>query len=214
MAVAELIALEIGDPPALWEELGFAVAGGVVWIDGIACRLGAPGRGVLSWTLEGALELIEVPVGQRPPPRPVSAPEHPNGVMAIDHIVVRTPDLGRTTTAFEAAGIECRRIRETGTGDRPAQQAFFRLGGTIAEVVGPPRPAGDGAAGFYGLAFTVGDLGRTAAFLGPHLRPAKPAVQPDRRIATLDRSAGSSVAIAFMSPEPRRGVHTSGTPQP
>ncbi|MBV9662995.1 MAG: glyoxalase, partial [Actinobacteria bacterium] len=61
-------------------------------------------------------------------------------------------------------------------------------------------PTGDGPARFYGLAFTVADLDATAAYLGDRLRPAKDAVQPGRRIATLDKSAGSSVAIAFMSP--------------
>jgi hypothetical protein len=40
--------------------------------------------------------------------------------------------------------------------------------------------------------------------LGPRLLPAIDAVQPGRRIATLDRSAGSSVAMAFLSPEPTR----------
>jgi hypothetical protein len=75
----------------------------------------------------------------------------------------------------------------------------------IVEVIGAPEPAEGTAgrpAGFFGLAFTVTDLDATAAWLGPRLHPAKDAVQPGRRIATLDRAAGSTVAIAFMSPGP------------
>ena len=39
--------------------------------------------------------------------------------------------------------------------------------------------------------------------LGPErLRPIKDAVQPGRRIATLDRAAGLKTNVAFMTPEP------------
>jgi hypothetical protein len=47
----------------------------------------------------------------------------------------------------------------------------------------------------------VADLDALAERLGPLLRPIKPAVQPGRRIATLDRSAGLSPQIAFMDAE-------------
>jgi hypothetical protein len=82
------------------------------------------------------------------------------------------------------------------------QQAFFKLGEVILELVGPKEPSGDGALRFYGLAWTVRDLDATAAFLGDRLKPAKDAVQPGRRIATLASTAGSTVPHAFMSPEP------------
>ncbi len=68
------------------------------------------------------------------------------------------------------------------------------------EVVGSPTTAGPGPARFYGLAFTVDDLTTTADLLGPRLRPARDAVQSGRRIATLDWAAGSTIAMAFMSP--------------
>ena len=48
----------------------------------------------------------------------------------------------------------------------------------------------------------MADLDATARYLGDRLHPAKGAVQPGRRIATLDRGAGSTVAMAFMSPGP------------
>ncbi len=80
-------------------------------------------------------------------------------------------------------------------------QAFFKMGETTVEVVGS-APSGPGEARFYGLAFTVADLDATAAFLGQRLRSSREAVQTGRRIATLDRSSGSTVPLAFMSPRP------------
>jgi hypothetical protein len=120
-------------------------------------------------------------------------------VTDLDHLVVMTPDIGRTTGAIEAAGLELRRTRETDQYGPSFRQTFFKLGDVILEVIGPVEPRDDRPARFYGLAFTVADLDATAAFLGDRLRPAKDAVQPGRRIATLDRDAGSSLPIAFMS---------------
>jgi hypothetical protein len=125
----------------------------------------------------------------------VGAPEHRNGVVALDHLVISTPNLGRTIERFEEAGLELRRTRDAGA----IHQAFFKAGDVILEVVGPPQPSGDGPAGFFGLAWTVADLDATADYLGDRLHPAKDAVQKGRRIATLDRSAGSTVRHAFMS---------------
>ena len=69
------------------------------------------------------------------------------------------------------------------------------------EIVGSATASLPGQAWFYGLAFTVADLDVAAAFLGERLRPAQNAVQTGRRIATLDRSAGSTIPLAFMSPK-------------
>jgi catechol 2,3-dioxygenase-like lactoylglutathione lyase family enzyme len=125
---------------------------------------------------------------------------HPNGTTAIDHVVVTTPDLDRTVAALEAAGLQARRVRDAGRGDRAIRQVFFRLGDPVLEVVGPPEPSGDGPARFLGLALTVADLDATATALGQHVGEVKDAVQPGRRIATLRRSAGCTTALAFMSP--------------
>ncbi len=134
------------------------------------------------------------------PARPT--PPHPNGVVSLDHLVVATPHIGRTVASLTSAGIELRRVREIG-GDPPRQQAFFKLGDVVLEVVGTRDQSGDWPLRFYGLAWTVRDLDETAAYLGDRLRPAKDAVQPGRRIATLDRAAGSTVPHTFMSADPR-----------
>lgn len=202
--MAQIASFAIADSAELWEDLGFVVEGSASWVSGIRHQLGAAGRGLAGWTLRGAEGLSELPVTADLPESAQPTPDHPNGVVALDHVVIATPDLDRTITAFEAAGIGLRRTRETGTPDRPGRQAFFRLGETIAEVVGRPGERGAGPARFYGLAFTVADLDETARYLGDRLRPAKAAVQPGRRIATLDWSAGSSVPIAFMSADEHR----------
>jgi catechol 2,3-dioxygenase-like lactoylglutathione lyase family enzyme len=194
------LALLVGDPPATWEELGFVVADGVAWAGGVALVLGGELKGIRAWSLEN---LDGIPSIESPPmPRTALGP-HPNGVVSLDHVVLATPDLERTIDRLEASGFDLRRRRDAGdTYQRPLQQAFFRVGPTILEVIGTPGRVEKGVPRFFGLAFTVADLEATADFFGDRLHPAKDAVQPGRRIATLDRGAGSTVAIAFMSAEP------------
>lgn len=201
--MAEIASLVVADPPALWDDLGFVVDDGACWVSGIRHQLGAPGEGVLAWTLRDAGGIPELPIAEGSPPAARPTPTHPNGVIALDHLVVGTPDVGRTIDALEDGGIRLRRTRDTGTRERPTVQAFFKLGETIVEVVGSAVTSRPGPARFVGLAFTVADLEETARVLGDRLRPAKDAVQPGRRIATLDRAVGSTVPLAFMTPEPR-----------
>ena len=109
--------------------------------------------------------------------------------MAIDHLVVFSDDVGRTAGALAAAGGDVR--RRGGPPELPAPMAFVRFGELIVEVAQAGGPAR-----FWGLTITVPDL---AALAGPLLGAARPAVQPGRRIATVRRDAGLSVALAFMS---------------
>ena len=197
----------------MWVDLGFAVEDGTCWVGGIAHRLGAEGKGVTAWSIgeiDGLAAVRDAPtlavsaatgLGSPSPPSSERLRErdHRNGVIALDHLVVGTPDLARTVSALEAAGLELRRTRESDTYGAPMRQAFFKAGGTIIEVVGGAEPTGDGPARFFGLAWTVADLDETAAYFGDRLHPAKDAVQPGRMIATLDKAAGSTVRMAFMS---------------
>ena len=204
--MAYIASIQVADPPEVWTELGFTVDGGRSQVGTVVHELvgGGPGKGLLAWALDAADladdtdELDGLPTSSGTVAA-AGPPDHPNGAVSIDHVVAVTPDLERTIKTFETAGIECRRLRDTGRG---RTQAFFRLGEVILELVGPNEPTGDGPAQFFGLAFTVADLDATAAYLGERLHPAKEAVQPGRRIATLDKSAGSTVAMAFMSAEP------------
>lgn len=205
--------IDVGDPVEVWSGLGFVLDGRLCRVGGIVFRLEAPGGGVTGWGLAGAPDLLELPLadlGEGPTQPTVDRRQagqrfdHPNGARALDHVVVATPDLDRTIEAFEGAGVALRRTRKAGSPAEPLMQAFFKLGEVVVEVVGPPRPSAAGPATFYGLAFTVDDLDATARLLGDRLRPARDAVQPGRRIATVDRVAGSTVPIAFMSPPPPR----------
>lgn len=201
--MVELAALSIGDPTELWESLGFTVESDTCHISGVGHILGGSGKGVLDWGLRGTdvAEIDGLRIGM--PPLPAQpTPIHANTVIGFDHLVMTSSNMARTIAGFEDAGIECRRVRDAGRG---IQQAFFRLGEVILELAGPAEGAGDGPPSLFGLAYTVADLGATAGYLGDRLRPAKDAVQSGRQIATLDRGAGSSVAIAFMSPDPRAG---------
>ena len=202
-----LTQLVVADDPAPWERLGFSVApDGICRVGAVAVRLAGSGagRGILSWSLDGgaraAVDGLAVAADEPPPGGPVA---HPNGARRLDHVVVTTPDVARTFAALERAGLELRRVREAGSAERPLRQGFYRMGEALLEVVGPPDAAGDGSAAFWGLVVVVDDLAALAARLGPHLGRPRAAVQAGRRIATLRESAGSSVALAFMTPPDR-----------
>jgi hypothetical protein len=202
----------VGDEPDTWSSAGFSVdPDGTCRIGTVRVRLVGRdgGKRILGWSLRGApparladgrLDGLPTTVSTADPADPG---EHPNGSLHIDHVVVLSPDLDRTTAALAAIGVEPRGERETDTYGAPMRQLFFRLGEVILELVGGTE-AGEGDPGFFGLAITVADLDAAAALLGPHLGDAKDAVQPGRRIATLrHRDLGMSVATALMSPEPR-----------
>jgi len=193
-----LARLAIAGDPGAWSALGFAV-------DGATCRIGAteldfePGDdGLVGWTLAGpgegdvdGLATRWIAPGQVAPR--TAAPAHPNGALQLDHVVVMTPDVGRTTAALEAVGVGCRRVREAHAGGRPVRQAFFRLGEVILEVVGPPEPEGPARAVFWGLVAIVEDLDACARRLGERLGTVRDAVQPGRRIATVRHECGVTV---------------------
>jgi hypothetical protein len=206
--------LALAEEPERWRALGFAVAEDCCQLGTVRVRLAGrdAGAGVLGWSLREivALELDGLPTTRSQTPLPEPAPEHPNGVVAIDHVVAMSPALERSVRSLQAAGLQLRRIREQPTPAGAPRQAFFRLGAEILEVVqepddavsrdgGPDRPAR-----LWGLALTVADLKRTVELLAPNTSSPRAAVQPGRWIATVRRSAGLAVPVALMSaPVPR-----------
>lgn len=209
MGLVRVAELCIGDDPERWRAAGFEVDDDVTALGDIRVRFDDAAPGLWSWTLvhpdrEGRLDLDGLPttvVSDDGPPAPVV---HPNGITALDHLVVATPDIERTTAAFADIDVDPRRTRDTTAGDGPLRQRFFRMG-TIIEVIGPPQPDPEGGpARFWGLAMVSPDLDRTAEHLGERLGRAKQAVQPGRRIATLrTRDVGITVPIAVMTPHVR-----------
>lgn len=202
-----LVTLELGAEPAAWRAAGFSVsADGVVRIGTTDVRLVGGASGWVGWTLsgvvpdgDGTLEGIAtrvVAAGADDAPAP--APAHPNGVSAIDHLVLATPDTTRTFEALEAAGFALRRVRDAGPDLR---QGFFLFADLVLEVVGPPEPRPDGGvAGLWGVTLVAKDL--TAPAFGPHLSAPRDAVQPGRSIAVFDRAAGLGTRVALMTPRP------------
>ena len=202
----------VGDPREAWEAAGFSVD------DDGTCRIGAVrvrlmgrdgGKRILGWSLRGApsAPLADGQLDGLPTTESATAPAEPaahaNGATYIDHVVLLSPDMERTTAALGRLGIEPRGERVTESYGAPMRQVFFRLGEVILELVGQPGAAGEGAPGFFGLAITVADLDAAATLLGEHLGAVKDAVQDGRQIATLrHRDLGMSVATALMSPEP------------
>lgn len=201
-----LTALEIADEPDRWRDAGFTVGDdGTCVVGAVALRLRPQEgkKGIRSWAFDdlGADEVD----GIRTSVAPVAAgpaPTHRNGIVAVDHVVVLSPDVDRTVAAFAGAGLEPRRERRTDTYGAPMRQVFFRAGEPVVELVGAEEPTGDGPSRFFGIAFTSADLDATKALLGEHLGEPKDAVQEGRRIATLRKTAGLTTAVAVMSTEP------------
>lgn len=206
--MVSLDAVLVGDVGRAWEAAGFALVGDDVVVDGVRIRCTGDGGGPGRWylrsdaTLPDTVDGIATFASTAAAPPPVT---HPNGVVGLDHVVLRSPALDRTTEALAALGIEARRTRDTSVGEHPVRQRFFRLGEVILELVGPPEPAGDGPASIWGYAFVTDDIDGSAAFLGDRCSSPKPAVQPGRRIATVRTGElGISVAVALMTPHVRR----------
>jgi hypothetical protein len=197
----ELAELEIGDPPDRWAALGFEVSStGAVALGGVKLRLGAAGEGITGWALRG-IEATDAIDGLRTrvideSVNHLGAAGHPNGAVALDHVVILTPDFDRTAAALAEHGMPLRRESER----NGARQGFRRLGPAIMEIVQAP----DGDTRFWGLVAIVSDLEALGERLGDDLGAPRSAVQPGRRIATLRRSAGLALAVAFMDPEPRQ----------
>jgi hypothetical protein len=211
MTAVRIDEIALSGDPAHWAALGFTVADGAMRLGAVTVRFLAhpTARGMLGWSLGGAAgtELDGLPTTLSTRPAPAGDPgEHANGVSAIDHIVVISPDLDRTVGALQAAGLSLRRIREEPTPAGAPRQAFFRLGEVILEVVQEPEEAlarGGGSgrpARFWGLALLAEDIERAATALAPNISPIRAAVQPGRRIATISRAAGLSVPVVLMSP--------------
>jgi catechol 2,3-dioxygenase-like lactoylglutathione lyase family enzyme len=206
--------LTVADAAAAWSALGFEVEDGVCVLGEVRLRLAGAegGGGLVGWSLRGLaagalaggdLDGLATAASERPPPG--TAPAHPNGITAIDHVVAISPDLDRTVAVLRGAGLDLRRIREQPTPAGAPRQAFFRLGQTILEVVQEPeeataRAGGQRPAFFWGLALLAPDLEATVAGLGERVSETRAAVQPGRRIATLRRAAGLALPVALISP--------------
>lgn len=224
-----LVEITIGDDPSVWEAAGFHLdSADQVQLGSTRLRFRPPStsqgasasaavsRGVLGWAFDFAhasdfgpaslpgtdIDGIPTTHQQR---RETTVRSHPNGVTTIDHIVILSRHLGRTSAALEQWGFHARRRRDV-PGSEPARtQVFWWAGDVILELVGPRvDPTGiDPAdtASLWGLSLVAPDIEATAASLGTRLGAVRDAVQPGRRIATVaTRDLDISVPVAIMSP--------------
>ena len=214
----EIAWLEIDDPPQRWREIGYIVDdNGHCVVGGVEHRLvGQPGAdgGVLGWAVTGLSDeqsalvssggIDGIPTTVVAEHQTAKAPDHPNKVFRIDHLVIRTSSTPRTTAAFEAVGLSRRGGRTNNSAGQAVDMTFFWAGDTLLELAGPPVPDDAGEpARFSGIAYSSDDLDATVELLGDRSTTPVDAVQPGRRIAALTDSAGSSVPMAFMTPHVR-----------
>lgn len=204
MSVARVDHLEIVGDPASWRALGLTVAddGRVPFMFTSLQIVAGTESGIAGWALSGidaevtSIDGLATRAVVEPAP---TLAEHPNGAIELDHVVVLTSSLDRTCAAIESAtGAPLKRVREVGA----MRQGFHRVGtgGLIVEVVERPEVT-DAVASFWGVVINVRDLDAAVEMIGPALiGPAKDAVQPGRRIATVRGAAGLGTAVALMSP--------------
>lgn len=203
---ARVESLSIAGELDVWRSIGLvADADGLIPLIGTSLRVEPDPhrRGLVGWDLSGVdpdldgsnIDGLPTRVVQ---PRSPSYAAHDIGASALDHVVVMTPDLDRTTDAVEAAtGCELKRVREVGT----MRQGFHRIGqgGLIVEVVTRPEIP-DGPAAFWGIVLIVDDLDAACARIGGDgISDPKDAVQPGRRIATVHGDVGLGVPLALMT---------------
>lgn len=197
-----LVAVQAGGTSDPWVAAGFAcdlrtrvpLRNGTLEFTG-----GSPGLSGLTVDSPGDVvnEIEGIPLHRG---KAVPAVDHPNGCYEIDHLVILTDLLERTSHAVtQALGLECRRVRETDE----VRQGFHRFGerGAIIEIV---ERSDVRRVGLFGVVFNTIDLDGAIERLGPDsIGAARPAVQPGRRIATVRRGAGLGVPTALMTPDTR-----------
>lgn len=193
-----LAGIGVPDAPAGWAAIGCTVVDGAVPLANGALLLGREGIVVAGDGLATDIEGVPLASGVAP-----ASVEHRSGAFELDHLVLLTGSLERTSEAVDAIlGLEVRRIRETDT----VRQAFHRFPdppegrsrGCIVEVVESDRVE---TTTLMGVVVNVTDLFDLADRLGPDVISApKPAVQPGRYISTIRRDVGLGTAVALMTP--------------
>lgn len=209
----ELTELTLSVSIEAWRHHGFATD---TLLAGVRLRLEDGGGGLAGWAFSALgpdVESIDgIATTAHSPNELGQSSDAPFGAIHIDHVVVATDDLARTTTAIErATTAPMKRVRDAGPGVR---QGFFRFGDAARSVVVEVVERADSPAGparLWGLVFVVDDVEEIASRAGPSVIGApKPAVQPGRLIATVRPEAGLGIPVALMSPDPRWARRPAG----
>ncbi|CAB4641006.1 MAG: hypothetical protein F2612_05085 [Actinobacteria bacterium] len=202
-----LVALHVGGALTPWQAIGLTFDEFTCTLADVDVVVSGETPGLHGWTIDvGRDEIIEIDgirttLVSGTTPRQVSSAIGRQKVIGLDHVVVNTDDIDRTTQAITAAlGLEVRRERQLGNG---AVQRFHKLENTIIEVVTGPHITQPGAS-LWGMVASVDDLFDLAEELGENTTsPPKKATQPGRYISTVRGSVGLGVPFALMTPHVR-----------
>ena len=209
--MTRLVSITAGGEREPWHRLGLAPEGGSFLFGGVAVHV-SPERpaGLHGWSFSTCLagDLDGIPT-EASDPGPVGgevAPVLGGRLLAVDHVVVTTDDLDRTSRAVEAhLGAPLRRTRDAGGG---TVQGFHRIENTVIELVSSPSsPLSPKGASLWGFVGVVDDLDAvwralTREFGAEAVSGPRDAVQAGRRICSLRRSVGLGVALALMDARP------------
>ena len=204
-----VVALDVGGAGDAWGRAGLTVADQACQLGAVTLRFeGHTGRaeGLRGWALTGGdcaparPDVDGIPTRWLPRPSVPDPPvEHRLGAVAVDHVVVATPDVDRTLQLLTEIGMVARAEHSGGSEARPVRHVFFRHGEAIVELVGPTEPEDDGPAVLWGITLLVEDIDLAAEHLGGALSPVRDAVQPGRRIATVRPQADLGTQVALIS---------------
>ena len=202
-----LVALHVGGALTPWQAIGLTFDEFTCTLADVDVVVSGETSGLHGWTIDvGRDEIIEIDgirttLVSGTTPRPSMSTIGRQKVIGLDHVVVNTDDIDRTTQAITAAlGLEVRRERQLGNG---AVQRFHKLENTIIEVVSGPHITQPGAS-LWGMVASVDDLFELAEELGENTTsPPKKATQPGRYISTVRGSVGLGVPFALMTPHVR-----------
>jgi hypothetical protein len=202
-----LVALHVGGALTPWQAIGLMFDEHTCPLADVDIVVSGETPGLHGWTIDiGRDEIIEIDgirttLVSGTTPRPSLSTIGRQKVIGLDHVVVNTDNIDRTTEAITAAlGLEVRRERQLGNG---AVQRFHKLDNTIIEVVTGPHITQPGAS-LWGMVASVDDLFDLAEELGENTTsPPKKATQPGRFISTVRGSVGLGVPFALMTPHVR-----------
>jgi hypothetical protein len=202
-----LVALHVGGAFTPWQAIGLMFDEHTCPLADVDIVVSGENLGLHGWTIDiGRDEIIEIDgirttLVSGTTPRPSLSTIGRQKVIGLDHVVVNTDNIDRTTEAITAAlGLEVRRERQLGNG---AVQRFHKLDNTIIEVVTGPHITQPGAS-LWGMVASVDDLFDLAEELGENTTsPPKKATQPGRYISTVRGSVGLGVPFALMTPHVR-----------
>jgi hypothetical protein len=202
-----LVALHVGGALTPWQAIGLMFDEHTCPLADVDIVVSGENLGLHGWTIDiGRDEIIEIDgirttLVSGTTPRPSLSTIGRQKVIGLDHVVVNTDNIDRTTEAITAAlGLEVRRERQLGNG---AVQRFHKLDNTIIEVVTGPHITQPGAS-LWGMVASVDDLFDLAEELGENTTsPPKKATQPGRYISTVRGSVGLGVPFALMTPHVR-----------